>query len=221
MTLAVLGLLQSDISVDKIMRTVEEGLVHGLRRSAGLNLLHFGMGLHGEEQVFFDMLQWFSSSLRQRKQLTAHFLDGLAGCGLSCETSIRAQFFKILHIVLLKLKLSADTETEIKLLLQCLCWHFRAEDHELLSQLNVFDFLVRGHPSGLSWVKYYQGRYEEHASFDFSSETKNVSSMNLGRLLQHTTEYLQNQVLSSILATDEQAAGAETSGLLQSQSTLN
>ena len=55
-SIAILGLLQSEFSVDKISATVEEGLVNGLRRSAGLNLINFAMGLQGCEKVFMDML---------------------------------------------------------------------------------------------------------------------------------------------------------------------
>ena len=123
-------------------------------------MLNFGMGLQGEDQIFFDMMQWFSASLRQRKQMTAHYLDGLAGCSNSCEQGIRSQFFNIIEKIMIKLRLSADTEEEIKLLLQCLCWNFKAEDHELLSKLNIFEFLSCGDKTELSWVKYYHGRYK-------------------------------------------------------------
>ena len=54
------------------------------------------------------MAQWFSASLRQKKNNSAHFLDGLSGCGNRCENNIRAQFFKILKKVVLVLKSSTD-----------------------------------------------------------------------------------------------------------------
>ena len=69
---------------------MEDSLINGLRRSAGLNLLNYGMSLWADSQIFFDMLQWFSASLRQRKNTSVHFLDGLSGCGNSCENGIRA-----------------------------------------------------------------------------------------------------------------------------------
>ena len=87
---------------------MEAGLVNGLRRLAGLNLLNYAMGLQGNTSIFFDMAQWFSASLRQKKNNSAHFLDGLSGCGNRCESNIRAQFFKILKKVVLVLKSSTD-----------------------------------------------------------------------------------------------------------------
>lgn len=61
---AILGLLQSEFSADLINKTIEESLVDGLRRSAGLNLLNYAMSLSSNPQIFFDMIQWFSASLR-------------------------------------------------------------------------------------------------------------------------------------------------------------
>ena len=63
-SIAVLGLLQSEFSPEKICETVENGLINGLRRMAGLNLLNHAMSLQGNNQLFFDMIQWFSASLR-------------------------------------------------------------------------------------------------------------------------------------------------------------
>lgn len=125
------------------------------------------MKLSGNEHIFQDMLQWFSSSLRGHKNTTVHFLDGLAGCGVSNEKSIRTQFFKIFEMILLKLKtisLNSDGNVELKLLLENLCWNFKAEDHELLGKLKVFDFLAMGDGSDLCWVNFYQGRYQRQAA---------------------------------------------------------
>ena len=46
-SLAILGLLQSEFSVEQINKTLEDSLVNGVRRSAGLNLINFAMGLAG------------------------------------------------------------------------------------------------------------------------------------------------------------------------------
>ena len=79
-------------------------MIYGLRRSAGLNLIKFGLELGGDEKIFLDILDWFSASLRRQKNRTVHFLDGVEGCGTSCENGIRSQFFKILELIILKLK---------------------------------------------------------------------------------------------------------------------
>jgi hypothetical protein len=125
------------------------------------------MGLSGNDLIFQDMLQWFSASMRNGKSTSVHFLDGLAGCGNSCEGGIREQFFKILHKVLLKLK-TLDFETssnpEIRILLENLCWNFKAEDHALLAKMKIFEFLSVGDGTDLCWVNYYQGRYTKHSA---------------------------------------------------------
>lgn len=108
-----------------------------MRRAAGLNLLNFGMGLASNPQIFFDMIQWFSASLRQRKNASVHYLDGLMSCGQSCERTIRIQFFQILRKVEMMLRVSFDNE-ELKLLLNVLCWNFTCDDHEELANLKIF-----------------------------------------------------------------------------------
>jgi len=88
-------------------------------------------------------------------------LDGLAGCGISCEAGIRSQFFKILSKVTLMLKTSID-RNELKLLLNVLCWNYRTEDHQDLVKLNIFNLLSKGDGTDLSWVNYYTGNYMKH-----------------------------------------------------------
>jgi len=92
-SMAILRILQSDHKIEAIQETVENALIMSLRRSAGLNLLNFAMSFHGNEQIFFDMLQWFSGSLRENKSVSCHYLDGLACCGNKQETILRNQFF--------------------------------------------------------------------------------------------------------------------------------
>ena len=101
------------------------------------------MGLQGSSAIFFDMAQWFSASLRQRKSVSAHCLDGLSGCGASCESGIRSQFFKILKKIVLKMKVSHDHQ-ELRLMLNLLCWNYKAGDHFELDKLRVLEFLSQG-----------------------------------------------------------------------------
>lgn len=55
-SLATLGLLQSEFTSEQINDTIERALIQGLRRSAGINLVRFGMELNGDERIFQDML---------------------------------------------------------------------------------------------------------------------------------------------------------------------
>ena len=128
------------------------------------------------------MLQWFTASLRQRQQTSAHFLDGLSGCGNSCESGIRSQFFKVIKKIILKLKISIDQD-EIKLLLNVLYWNYKTTDHEDLIRSGVFEMLSKGNGSDLNWVSYNMGNYRwhMHATFD---DSQPLLSLNLGRTLQ-------------------------------------
>ena len=222
-SIAVLGLLQSEFSTEKICETVENGLINGLRRMAGLNLLNHAMGLQGNNQLFFDMIQWFSASLRQRQQTSAHFLDGLSGCGNSCESGIRNQFFKIIKKIVLKLKVSTN-QNEIKLLLNVLCWNYKTVDHGDLAQSGVLQFLAQGNETKLNWVKYNFGNYMSHCYSKFEDEMP-LESLNLGRSLQLTCEYIQNQVLAGILETDTEVAHIESkqsqARMIHAQSTID
>ena len=97
----------------------------------------------------------------------------------------------------LKLRTCNDLD-ELKLLLNILCWNFNAADHEQLCKLNLFSTLHKGDDSDLNWVKYNLGTYLNH-SWNSKHNFTSFSSTNLGRTLQHTSEYLQNQVLASII----------------------
>lgn len=61
---SVLGCLQASFSCEKLAERVEESLVYGLRRSAGLHLLNFCMNLSFNRLIFFDIVQWLQGSLR-------------------------------------------------------------------------------------------------------------------------------------------------------------
>ena len=154
------------------------------------------------------MIQWFSASLRQRQQTSAHFLDGLSGCGNSCESGIRSQFFKIIKKIILKLKISINYD-EIKLLLNVLCWNYKTTDHEDLAKSGMFELLSKGNASDLNWVKYNMGNYRRHRHALWDDEMP-LASLNLGRTLQQTCEYIQNQVLAGIIETDSKVAAIES-----------
>ena len=61
---SVLGVLQADVNSDQLQKRVEESLVQGLRRSAGLHLLNFAMNLSYSSTRFLDLVQWLQGSLR-------------------------------------------------------------------------------------------------------------------------------------------------------------
>ena len=64
-------------------------MIKGLRRSAGLELLSFAIDTNIGIGTFFDILQWFLTSMRGNKQIVAHYSDGIEGCGDSVLNAIR------------------------------------------------------------------------------------------------------------------------------------
>ena len=66
-SVSVLGCLQTEFKASEIRERVEKSLVVGLRRSAGLNLLDYTMSLNAQKPLFFDLLQWFQSGLRNNR----------------------------------------------------------------------------------------------------------------------------------------------------------
>ena len=59
------------------------------------------------------------------------------------------------------LRVAVDQD-ELKLLLNALCWNYKAQDHEMLSKVRIFETLQKGDGSDLSWVRYYSGNFTRH-----------------------------------------------------------
>jgi hypothetical protein len=59
-SIAILSLLQGEFKADALQDSIENSLVRGLRRAAGLNIINFTLGLAGlDDDTFIDNLQWF------------------------------------------------------------------------------------------------------------------------------------------------------------------
>ena len=128
-SVSVLGCLQASFTADQLKNKIEESLVNGLRRSAGLDLISFAMEQTHSQELFYESLQWFSGSLRFNKGKTTHYLDGLEGCGAEAEKGVRKQFFAIIKRVIWQFeKITAQTAEEV---MKCK----KAEDHESIKKL--------------------------------------------------------------------------------------
>jgi len=75
---------------------VETVFVNGCKRVAGLKLLGDVMGLNMPFQNRLDLINWFCSSLRSNKNVLAHYMDDLKGCGHHIMDFARDKFFLIL-----------------------------------------------------------------------------------------------------------------------------
>ena len=73
-------------------------------------------------------------------------------------------------------------------------------------------------------MKYNFGNYMSHCYSKFEDEMP-LESLNLGRSLQLTCEYIQNQVLAGILETDTEVAHIESkqsqARMIHAQSTID
>ena len=138
--LSVLSLMQSKHTAEKLQEEVEEVMIHGLRRSAGLNLLSFGAQCNVGLGTFKDVLQWFLTSLRANKHQVAHYSDGISGCGDSVLAAIRTQFFEILKVVVLKLEQEREPN-DLMTLLNALIWNYKGEDLNYLAKFDVLEVI--------------------------------------------------------------------------------
>ena len=100
--------MQSKFTSDNLRDEIENVMIKGLRRSAGLELLSFAAQTNVGIGTFFDILQWFLTSLRANKQQVAHYSDDIAGCGDSVLSAIRKQFFKVIKTIIVKAKQTRD-----------------------------------------------------------------------------------------------------------------
>lgn len=89
---SVLGVLQANVSTQELTEKVEQSLVNGLRRAAGLYLLNFAMNLTYSQSRFFDLVQWLQGSLRSNQVQIPHYKSGLESCGNKAESIIKEQF---------------------------------------------------------------------------------------------------------------------------------
>ena len=103
-SVSVLGCLQASFTAEELSKKIEESLVNGLRRSAGLHLIRFAMDQTHSPKIFYDMLQWFQGSLRSNKSKAVHYQEGLDGCGSEAEKGIKSQFFEIIKRILFQLR---------------------------------------------------------------------------------------------------------------------
>lgn len=65
--LTALALMQAKFSIEKLKEEVEKVTIKGLRRSAGLDLISFGIQTNIGAGTFQDLLQWFLTALRANR----------------------------------------------------------------------------------------------------------------------------------------------------------
>ena len=149
--------MQAKYSEETLKEEVEKVMIKGLRRSAGLDLISFAIKKNIGLGTFLDIMQWFLTALRANKNRVAHYSDKIQGCGDSVLAAIRKQFFKIIKVVISKIKL-VRSPLQLRAMLDAMIWNYQGEDLNYLAKFDILGVLQRGdggrtHPIPLSWGK--------------------------------------------------------------------
>lgn len=214
---SILGCLQATFKKESLQSRVEQSLVCGLRRSAGLNLLNYAMNLSFEPKRFLDLLQWFQGSLRCNRIQVTHYLTGLEGCGIKAENGIRQQFFHIIDRIVHVLKDPMISASGYTHLLNALCWNYTRDDHAYLIKLDIFKTIQCGdgtlmHPIFRSWGQ---------TCSNFSIELERSAEFGLPSRLRQVFEFLVQSILESLFVNKEEEkleiGGSESDQTMVSQ----
>ena len=185
--------MQSKYSAEKLIEEVENVMIKGLRRSAGLNLISFGIGMNMGLGTFMDLMQWFTSALRGKSHRVAHYSDKIKGCGDSVLASIRQQFFKIIKVIITKLRISRDPKHLVHML-NALIWDYKGNDLTYLAKYDILGAIQFGdggetHPLKLAWGRQLK-------------QKKQSEDATLTRTVINLFEFLFKQILSQVILID-------------------
>ena len=114
LTQSVLAILELPITSKQIQATVEGTYLKACKRAAGLTI--FEEQLATFEEKFYecdDTRNALCSAFWGKEPRLIHFLEGIKGCGLDLESTIREMFFKILSHYIRLLKMGKNF-TDIK-----------------------------------------------------------------------------------------------------------
>jgi len=92
----VLQCLKAEYTSAQLSAYIENQMIGGLRRAAGMNLLNFAMSLQIPDPAYFLLLQWFQSTLRSGTCEVVHYMERVSGCGENVHAIARKEFFSIL-----------------------------------------------------------------------------------------------------------------------------
>ena len=168
-------------------------MIRGLCRSAGLNLISYGLALNIGLGTFLDLIQWFTISVRNNQHRVAHYSDNISGCGDSVLAAIRIQFFSIIKVLITKIKWSLN-EKHLVHMLNALIWNYKGIDLNYLAKYEVINVLQFGdgsciHPIRLAWGKQIK-------------QKKQSDDATLTRTVVNIFEFLFKQILSQVILID-------------------
>ena len=165
--------------------------VNANRRLVGMKLFSHIFALELQKRWFHDTANWFCASLRNNKNILAHYLDDLVGAGVHIEGQMRSHFFKILKAFVKVLKTSNSVE-DIKLIMDSLRWKFSGRDHAEIADLNIFEALHESPKLKHLWGKPLQLDFGEKGS-------------QLANQMVNLFEHLYFNALSRLVESDEGA----------------
>ena len=155
-------IMQASYTFEDLRAEVENVMIRGMRRSAGLELISFAIDANISKSSFFDILQWFETSLRNNSMQVVHYADKIKSCGDSVLKAIQRQFFKVIKSVIVKAK-NTQNERDLGALLQALIWDYKSSDLPYLVKYDIIGLLERGngdplHPIAMCWGKQIRPR---------------------------------------------------------------
>ena len=126
-SLMVLQCLKADYTSRHLKDYIENQMIWGLRRAAGMNLINFAISMLIPDQAFYILLQWFQKTLRGGTGDVVHFMNKVSGCGEIVHAIARKEFFSILQTATQRLKEEKD-EKNISHILDIFYWSYSSAD---------------------------------------------------------------------------------------------
>ena len=140
---SVLSCLQCSVTAEEIQENLESQFVNAMHRWCGLKIMAELTSCYLPKDSMISCLNAFCSSLRQNKNILAHYSDDLKGMGEYLQNKCRISFFDVYNNISKQLRSSTETET-IEFLLNCLKWRIGASDHQFVLKSGVIHALKEG-----------------------------------------------------------------------------
>ena len=179
------------------MDGIEKKYINAMNRYCGFKILGQVASCYMNDQTMTSCFNWFCSSLRNNKNVLAHYSDGLVGMGEYLLDKCRTSFFEIYCGIVKQLK-STSSKESIEFLLNCTQWRIGATDHQYILKSGIIETLKEGNGDSRKEknpIKYCWGH-----KLDF----KNYSgSETLSHIILETLEFIMMACFSRVLGQDE------------------
>ena len=140
---SVLACLQCCITAKQIMEGIEKKYINAMNRYCGFKIFGQVASCYMNDATMTSCFNWFCSSLRDNKNVLAHYSDGLVGMGEYLLDKCRTSFFEIYCGIVKQLK-NTTSKDSIEFLLNCTQWRIGATDHQYILKSGIIETLKDG-----------------------------------------------------------------------------